>query len=163
MTSKLDKMVKAKSLGIVYPYQTMKARDATGVPFYALCAVLEKESGGGKNIFGHDPTIFVGAGVVTEEKYKAYKKARDADAPARHHMQGVGPMQLTWYEFQDRADKYGGCWVPEWNILVGAEVIASHWQAGKNSWKYVGKRYNGADAYGIDLEKKVAKWKAALA
>lgn len=28
-------------------------------------------------------------------------------------MQGVGPMQLTWYTTQDAADARGGYWVPD--------------------------------------------------
>ena len=45
--------------------------------------MLIKESGGGKNVFGHDPTIFVGAGTVTKAKYLEYKKRRVASGNKR--------------------------------------------------------------------------------
>ena len=51
--------------------------------------MLQKESGGGSNVFGHDPTIFVGAGTVTRAKYLEYKRQRVASGNTL--MQGVGP------------------------------------------------------------------------
>lgn len=65
-------------------------------------------------MFGHDPTIFAGAGAVTRKKYLEYKQRR-----GHTRMQGVGPMQLTWWEFQDHADQLGGCWIPKYNMRVG--------------------------------------------
>ena len=38
-------------------------------------------------------------------KYQEYKRRRPRDG-----MQGVGPAQLTWFEFQDQADALGGCY-----------------------------------------------------
>jgi len=32
-------------------------------------------------------------------------------------------MQLTWYAFQDEADRLGGCWDPRINIRVGAQTL----------------------------------------
>jgi hypothetical protein len=40
-------------------------------------------------------------------------------------MQGVGPLQLTWWEYQNRADLYGGCWKPKCNYRVGFRLLAS--------------------------------------
>lgn len=155
--SKLKKLIAASRHGIKRPYQAMRAADEVGLPFEVMCAVLEKESYGGKNIFGHDPTIFVGAGRVTKKKYLAYKKQRQAG----RGMQGVGPMQLTWWEFQDRADALGGCWKPYNNMLVGARLLSEYYKQTK-SWKEVGRRYNGAEAYGVDLVAKINKWRELL-
>ena len=54
----------------------------TGLRLAMACALLEKESSGGRNVFGHDPSIFAGAGEVTRDRYAAYKRARDAGCHA---------------------------------------------------------------------------------
>ena len=69
-----------------------------------------QETSGGANIFGHDTTIFAGAGEVTKSKYLAYKKQRGPKGEGG--MQGVGPLQLTFFTLQDEADDRGGCWKP---------------------------------------------------
>jgi hypothetical protein len=75
------------------------------------------ETGGGRNVFGHDPTIFIG-GDVTKQRYLRYRLAR-----GHRHMQGVGPVQLTYWSIQDAADKLGGCWIPEVNMRVGFALL----------------------------------------
>ena len=92
-----------------------------------------QETGGGRNVFGHDPTVFAGAGKVTRSKYLAYKHVRQRTG----EMQGVGPMQLTWWSYQDRADRLGGAWKPYPNMLVGFRHLAElhhatgSWTAGR--------------------------------
>jgi hypothetical protein len=93
-------------------------------PRVARARVVEQESGG-RNVFGHDPTSSVPAawkgGKVTRARYLQYKRNR-----ASGGMQGVGPFQLTWWEFQDRADLMGGCWVPRNNIRVGLQILRAN-------------------------------------
>lgn len=74
--------------------------------------MLMKESGGGRNVYGHD-AVQCGpvGGTVTEDNYREYLRNR-----AQCGSQGVGPTQLTYYTLQDRADQLGGCWRPEINI-----------------------------------------------
>lgn len=148
------KMLVAYRNGIKNPYKAYRASREGGIPFYVMCAVLEKESAGGENVFGHDPTIFVGAGRVTKNKYLAYKRQRQAGGG----MQGVGPMQLTWWEFQDLADKRGGCWKPYINMVVGAEILHKYWNQTGN-WERVGTKWNGSPDYGRDLFLKIDKWR----
>lgn len=161
-----QKMLVAYQNGIENPYAAYRAAQDAGIPFAVMCAFLEKESAGGKNIFGHDreadgtPRPFYGAGKVTKKKYLAYKKERDAFLP-RRRMQGVGPMQLTWWEFQDRADWLGGSWKPYVNMLVGAEIISDYWDH-ERDWAKVGERYNGRASYGEDLVTKIEKWRGLL-
>ena len=94
--------------GIVDPDTTVAEAQRAGLPLKLACAMLEKESAGGHNVFGHDPhTIFAGAGEVTEAKYREYKRKRVASG--NKLMQGVGPCQLTWWSLQDAADAAGGC------------------------------------------------------
>lgn len=115
---------KLKRAGIVNPLWTIRASKKAGLPLDLACAFLEQESGGGHNVFGHDPTIYSGAGAVTEARYRAYKARRGPTG--RGGMQGVGPMQLTWYSYQDDADRLGGCWKPYPNMLVGFRYAAAN-------------------------------------
>ena len=100
------------------------------MPVSLVCAVVEHESGF-RNVFGHDrvanPIKSPPGGLleVTEERYRTYRGHRDRGLGA----QGVGPMQLTWPAFQDRADKAGGCWKVEPNIKVGVGVLADNIKA----------------------------------
>jgi hypothetical protein len=93
-------------------------------------ALLGQESNGGHNVWGHDDTIFIGGydaknhkhwgSEVTKAAYIEYKRQRGHSL-----MQGVGPMQLTWWGYQDEADRLGGCWIPRYNIKVGFRVLAN--------------------------------------
>ena len=83
--------------------------------------LLDLESSGGLNTFGHDPNLCgpVG-GPVTEENYRAYLVRRDECG-----QQGIGPLQLTFRALQDRADALGGAWDPAVNTRVGlGEFVA---------------------------------------
>ena len=149
--------------GVLRPQAVVEEAKRAGLRLPLACALLEKESGGGRNVFGHDPTIFVGAGEVTRAKYREYKKRRVAGG--NKQMQGVGPCQLTWWEFQDAADREGGCWRPEVNMRVGfrhlVALINQHGEADG------ARRYNGsgpaAEAYSRDLLAKAKVWEAKLA
>lgn len=83
-------------------------------------ALIEHESGG-KNIFGHDPTIYVGAGDVTKAKYLAYKRQRGSSG--RGGMQGVGPCQLCVAPETPvlTADLR---WIAAESVCAGMEIIA---------------------------------------
>jgi peptidoglycan hydrolase-like protein with peptidoglycan-binding domain len=149
--------------GIVHPRITVAEAQRAGLRLPIACAMLEKETGGGHNVFGHDPTIFVGAGKVTKAKYQEYKKRRVASG--NRSMQGVGPCQLTWWEFQDEADREGGCWRPEINIRVGFRRLAANIKA--HGEADGARRYNGtgkaAEAYSADLLRRAKLWEQRLA
>jgi len=110
---------KAKARGANYSLRIVLEARRADIPISLAFALIEQESGF-SNVFGHDPTIFQGAGKVTKAKYLDYKRARGT--PGRR-MQGVGPAQLTWWEFQDRADRLGGAWVARRNIRVAFEHL----------------------------------------
>lgn len=134
---------KLRAHGIVYPWRTIHAARKANIGIATACAVLQMETSGGHNVFGHDPTIFVGAGQVTKTKYLAYKAMRQGSN--NRLMQGVGPMQLTYYTLQDKADAMGGCWRPRYNILVGLQYL-------KGLMRQYGLRggiahYNGSGPY----------------
>lgn len=121
-----------------------------GISPSLAAAILEQESGG-QNVFGHDPTIFIGAGEVTKAKYLAYRERRRASG--NRLMQGVGPMQLTWWEFQDGADRLGGAWVVKYNLRYGYGRLADLTNR-YGTWEGV-ERYNGSGAAAVAYRRSV--------
>lgn len=109
---------------------TLRARDVVeiargvGLEVAAAATLLELESYGGKNVWGHDGVSTGGAyqkgGEVTEANYAAYRRALAAGTAGR---QGVGPCQLTAADYQDAADRLGGCWRWEVNAKVGFDLL----------------------------------------
>lgn len=157
---KLAKLLKAH--GVVNPLWTIAAARKAGLPLAYALALIEKESGKGFNLFGHDPTIFAGAGAVTKAKYLAYRLARRRSG--NRQMQGVGPTQLTWWATQDAADRAGGCEKPLVNMTVGftalARLIRLHGPE-KGAAAYNGSG-PAAAAYGRDFVQKARRWQAVI-
>jgi hypothetical protein len=155
-----------KRHGIVYPEIVLKEAGRSGIRVSLGCALLEQESAGGKNVWGNDrapngETSGLGWKTVTERAYKIYKSRRGSRGQGG--MQGVGPPQLTWYEFQDRADRLGGCWTPENSIRVGFEVLASLIKT--HGYSVGVERYNGVGRkeYSRSVRDKAEKWRGVLA
>jgi Putative peptidoglycan binding domain len=129
----------------------------------AAATLLEKESGGGHNIYGHDKVqtggFYEKGGAVTKENFLKYKAHR-----GEFGAQGVGPTQLTLPAFQDRADERGGCWDWRVNALVGFEILAGLIKAHGTRDGF--RRYNGsgkaAEAYADDAMTKLRVWQARL-
>ncbi len=158
-----------RELGVVNPQWTVEAASNAGLELAIACAFLEQESGGGHNVFGHDKDanhhyIFPardGTVAVTEELYKEYKRRRGPTG--KGGMQGVGPMQLTFFSFQDRADELGGCWHPRANMQAGFEHAADLIR--RNGMNLGIKSYNGsgsqADRYLQQMLPRIEKWRAS--
>jgi uncharacterized protein YcbK (DUF882 family)/peptidoglycan hydrolase-like protein with peptidoglycan-binding domain len=151
------------------PEIVIREAQRAGIKLALACALLEKETAGGHNVFGHDRDrsghyIFPardGTVQVTEDLYRQYKARRKASGLP----QGVGPCQLTFAPFQDQADELGGCWKPAANIRVGFKVLADNVRA--NGLAAGVARYNGsgpaAAAYSRDVLAKARRWQALLA
>jgi hypothetical protein len=158
----LRRVARARRHGIVHPLWALLEARRAGVPYSLACALLMRESGGGRNVFGHDPTICVGWGAVTRAKYRLYLSERKRSG--NRLMQGVGPLQLTWWSTQDAADREGGCWKWRPNVRVGlrslAALIREH-----GHWAGIA-RYNGsgpaATAYANAVVAGEAWWRYAL-
>jgi hypothetical protein len=148
-----------KALGIKMPLTCVRAARAAKLPLADAAALLMMETFGGKNVFGHDPTIFIG-GAVTRQRYAAYKAERKRTG----EMQGVGPTQLTWYGYQDAADKIGGCDKPYPNMVTGFGILRAHLRSLGNVKGFAA--YNGsgpaAQAYGVRANALRVKFAAAL-
>lgn len=154
---------RAKRHGIVIADVAYDEAKRAGLEFAVACAILMRESSGGNNVFGHDPTIFVGAGAVTKEKYAAYKAARVK--AGNRLMQGVGPVQLTYFGYQDQADAQGGCWDPRFNCRIGFQALAGNIKA--HGLRDGIRRYNGsgpaAEAYADAVVAAAGNWRKILA
>lgn len=120
--SDLKSARKVQKAGFKYPLGIVREAKAAGLPLSYALASLQQESGNGSNVFGHDPVQNpIKGGAVTKFRYLLYKKYRKEGLG----MQGVGPMQLTWWATQDHADQLGGCWRPGINMRVGFRMLAA--------------------------------------
>jgi cell wall-associated NlpC family hydrolase len=152
-----DLLKMMKDGGIVRPADTLRVAREVGLALPFACALLEQESSGGHNVFGHDSVSNpVRGGEVTKDRYLEYKHYRQLGLGAN----GVGPTQLTWPGFQDRADQLGGCWVYDVNLRVGFSVLRAQI---RKSGAYRGYwNYNGSEAYAKQVLPRVMKWQTLL-
>jgi hypothetical protein len=146
--------------GILRAPEVVEIAAAARLDLAAAATLLIKESAGGRNVWGHDavPTggNYVKGAEVTMAAYLRYKAAR-----AIYGAQGVGPTQLTWPPFQDRADARGGTWDWRVNCAVGFEILADH--ITHHGLRGGFRAYNGSAAYADDAMRQYAVWNAALA
>lgn len=155
-----------KQNGIIRPAEVIELAARARLDLACACVLLQKESGGGKNIWGHDAVSTGGAyekgGPVTAANYQAYRTAIAKGAAGR---QGCGPTQLTYGPFQDQADKAGGCWDWRANVLTGFSILASLIRVAGVQDGF--RRYNGsgpaAEKYGADAISKLRVWQQRLA
>ncbi|HXH97814.1 MAG TPA: peptidoglycan-binding domain-containing protein [Gaiellaceae bacterium] len=146
--------------GIVSPKLTLQEARRAALPLPLACALLEQESSGGHNVFGHDAVRNpVSGGQVTRERYLEYKRYRPTLG-----MQGVGPCQLTWRGYQDQADALGGCWKPAINMRVGFAVLTAGIR--RNGMRTGIRAYNGsgvaAERYADQVLERMRKWERLL-
>ena len=151
--------------GIIDPGVVIPAAHAAELALPVACALLIRESSGGLNVWGADPVDTGGAyakgGPVTEANYTAYRRALKI---GRAGPQGVGPCQLTWVPYQDRADRLGGCWRAQVSMRVGFEVLAGLQR--EHGVRGGFRRYNGsgpaAETYADAAMATLARWQEAL-
>lgn len=156
-----------KKNGIVDNAETLvSAAKAVGIDLAIAAAFVERESHG-RNVFGSDPGgAFSGGGVVTEAKYKQFT----ALVAAGHTSNGVGPLQLTYFEYFPQAERQGlKLWVPYDNMVFGLRLIKGYLggSVSSNAINNAGQLYNsghpgGAPEYGKDVAAKAARWKQLL-
>jgi hypothetical protein len=153
--------------GVVNPGGVVALAGQVGIELAAAVTLLFMESGGGRNVWGHDRVItegiYVTGSPVARDAYLRYKARR-----AVIGSQGVGPTQLTWHGFQDQADAMGapnlGCWTWEINCRVGFGVLGGLLHGHGDAAGFAA--YNGsgaqAQAYGARAVKLLQDWRARL-
>ena len=172
----------ASDYGIFFADLAALACREADLPFYAACALLEKESPdksrgikGGANVYGHDvaedgtPGALSGFPLwVNEDNYMVFRWMVIDECWLSN---GVGPCQITWAGKVDpvTGKREGGFftdmerqglkpWAVYDNMLYGFKLLA--WlKAVEGTWILAGKRYNGALSYGLDLDIKIRQWK----
>jgi len=151
----------AKRHGAHYSLRIVLEARRARIPVSLGFALVEQESGF-TNVFGHDPTIYAGAGTVTKSRYLAYRRRRRASG--NKLMQGVGPCQLTWWEYQDAADRLGGCWIARYNIRLAFAHLAA--QIEQHGLRAGIRAYNGsgsaADRYATRVLRLQRMWHQRL-
>lgn len=157
----------AKKFGLVNVDDAAVACRKAGLPFYAACALLEKESGG-KNEWGHDKGgVFSGyPGDVTPAGWAAF---REFVFDRGMQSNGVGPCQITSKGLLAEMDaRHLKQYVVADNMLFGFGKLADYYNASNHDWAKAGTVYNhgsmrdGITPYGTDLAAKVAAWRTRL-
>jgi RHS repeat-associated protein len=164
---------------ILNPRLTVIVASRTHMPITLGCALLTQESCGGYNVWGADSgpgTIFTrgydaknkrywgrrlpcnSSRQVTKAGYLEYK--RQSGRTGRGGMQGAGPMQLTYYTFQNDADALGGTWRPGVNMRVGFRSIRKDMRSVGLTRALI--NYNGASSYAVSVESLERRWAKAL-
>lgn len=152
--------------GILRALEVVELAQAAKLDVACAAVLLVKESGGGRNVWGHDPVptagTYVPGGPVTRDNYRAY---RDAVLAGKAGPQGCGPTQLTFRPLQAKADDLGGCWDWRVNVRVGFEHLAQLIRA--NGVRDGFARYNGsgsaAGRYADDAMTQLAVWQRRIA
>lgn len=150
----------AKKFGLVNVDDAAIACRKAGLPFYAACALLEKESGG-RNVYGHDKGgVLSGFSLdVNVDNFAAFLFEVNRGQTSN----GVGPCQITFKGyFAQMIAKGLSPWVPADNMQFGFGLLLGHYNAHGHDWAAAGTAYNGASAYGNDLAAKVAAWRTRL-
>lgn len=151
--------------GILVPDTMMHAARLESIELAVAATLLMKESGGGRNIWGHDGVstgdTYTKGGPVTRANYLAYRSAMRA---GRIKRQGCGPCQCTSAQYQDTADDLGGCWDPLANMRSGFRGIGALIK--RYGVQEGAQRYNGsgaaAEAYGRDFLARYGTWRERL-
>ncbi len=138
-----------------------------GLPFWAACALLSKESGG-RNVYGHDVGGVKPQDPPTARNFLSFLVKVMNGATSN----GVGPCQITYAGSLKTGHRDGGYfrqmaeqgllpWVVEDNMLFGFRLLAAHHKA-KGSWRAAGTAYNGKASYGADFVEQCNLWRERL-
>ncbi len=151
----------AKDFGLVNVDQIAITCREVGIPFFAACALFEKESMG-RNVYGND---FGGAlagfpDMVNQSNFRVFWWLVNNKGQTSN---GVGPSQITskglLIEMRKRELM---AWDVHDNMFFGLELLWGFFQDTK-SWIEAGTKYHGTgDNYGVDLKMKVDDWKFRL-
>lgn len=164
----------AKKFGLANVEAAALACREAGLPFWAACALLEKESNG-RNVYGHDKN-----GVFSRDEFPEVTAQNFMTFLVRvmngETSNGVGPCQITFAGslknsshsnhrdggyFRQMAEFGLLPWDPQDNMKFGFQILRNHYKA-KGSWKAAGAAYNGRLTYGIDLVEKMNEWRERL-
>lgn len=127
--------------GFENPFLMVAALRKADIKPQTAAALLRKETGNGKNIFGcdhgpHGDSPPYCRQNVTETRARKLFASRFSN--------GVGPTQLTSKSFVREARNLGGEWKPYFNMLVGFRLIGR--LIDEHGVEHGAARYNGGDS-----------------
>lgn len=152
-----QKLELAQRHGLSNTKEMLEACRKAKLPFYAACALMEKESHG-RNVFGNDAGgTFAGAPFGVNKYTWTVFRWLVLDRGGRSN--GVGPSQLTYKGFfTDMESKGLKPYDVHDNMLYGFRLLKGYKDA-KGSWAGAGTAYNGSSSYGQELDGLVEKWR----
>jgi hypothetical protein len=169
MTVTADQIAIAKSHGMLNVELIAQCCDETGARFYIALAMLEKETGTCRNVYGNDVggTFRGFKDLVTECNWRAFRHEVITNGRTSN---GVGPSQLTFKGFfTDMESKGLKPWDLHDNLAYGVKLVQSYYRAGRDQGKsvnaalrYAGTRYNGSSSYGDSFLTVALRWKARV-
>lgn len=169
MTVTAEQIQIAKGKGFHFVDEIAKACDATDTHFYLALAMLEKETGTGRNVYGHDAGGALSGfpGTVNKDNYAVFKWLVFTKGQTSN---GVGPSQLTFKGFfTDMESKGLKPYDPADNIAYGVKLIGDYYRAARNAGlsveaaiKKAGTRYNGSSSYGDRLLPIALRWREVV-
>lgn len=150
-----------------------------GIPYWASCALIEKESHG-RNSYGGDEGGALRKFPHTVDKSNFLAFYHHVVVLGDLNSNGVGPCQITYagpHSFGKTGPREGGYfkqmperglepWIPKDNMVFGLGIFWKNYQ-NTHSWISAGGLYNGgpkwkesdlAVAYGHNILDKVKKW-----
>jgi hypothetical protein len=143
-----------KREGFVRPLLTVAALRKANIKPQTAAALLSKETGNGSNIFGCDHGPCGDAPPYCRQNVTERRAKRLRGSRLRN---GVGPTQLTFEGYVDRARRAGGEWKPYVNMATGFGIFRELFEAEGDSIWAAAKRYNGRAEYANEF---VARRKA---
>lgn len=167
MTVTQNQIEIAKSYGMNNVDLIARCCDETGCRFYIALAMLEKETGTCRNVYGHD----VGGALsgfpktVNEGNFEVFRWLIFSKGQKSN---GVGPSQLTFKGFfTDMQQKGLRPWDMHDNISYGIDLLYGYYRYARDglkrsvneSLRYAGTRYNGSSTYGDAYLQVALKWK----
>lgn len=129
-------------MGIQKPFLTVAALRRADIKPQTAVALLRKESGGGRHVFGHDH----GSNLPDRPPYSGHNvtERRARLLFASPFSNGVAETQLTSKSFVETARRRGGEWRPLINMWTGFEHLGNLIRA--HGVQHGAARYNGGDS-----------------
>lgn len=140
MTVSVDQIAKAKAAGLKnVDIAAQVADEVPDIIFYQLCALFEKESYGGKNMYGNDKIklpdgTYTRKGVALSGFPEPVNKSNYAVFwyevfTIGYRSNGVGPLQLTSKTFHTDMRAQGlEAWEPYDSVTFGAKLWTGYYR-----------------------------------
>lgn len=167
MTVTPERIAIAKEFGLKNVETAAKVATEVGLPFWAACTLLQKESGG-RNVYGHDSGGVRPAEVPNARNFFDFL----VQVMNGKTSNGVGPTQITYAGSLKDGHRDGGYfrlmaeqgllpWRVEDNMRFGFTLLRDHKKRTGN-WTGAATAYNGGADYGRDFVVKANEWRKRL-